>query len=114
MVSGGWKQFPDDANGCFAIWLKHIQENGIKMFLFSGEFCSGRLLPLRNKETKATAVINEIMKAKKAVAAVASKPVATPVVEKSTKTSKTSKPRSNKATKPAVTPDVPDTNTEVK
>lgn len=108
MVSGGWKQFPDDANGCFAIWLKHIQENGIKMFLFSGEFCSGRLLPLRNKEAKATAVINEIMKAKKAVASVASKPVAaSPEVSKTTKTSKTgSKGKTTRrVTKPAVTPD---------
>ena len=66
MVQGNWKKFPEDSQASFEIWLSHIQQNGIEMFLNTGRFCSGRLIPLKKSDVKAkAAVVEAIMTAKK-------------------------------------------------
>jgi hypothetical protein len=67
MVSGNWKAFPEDSQAALVRFLEYIKENGINMFLNTGAFCSGRLMPLKQAKAKAT-VVESIITAKRAIA----------------------------------------------
>jgi hypothetical protein len=53
MVNGSWstqlKRF-DEQKAAFGLFLNHITPSGVEMFLTTGKFCGGRLLPLSDKK----------------------------------------------------------------
>lgn len=101
MVTGNWKTFPEDQQAALEMFLGHVRENGINMFLSTGQHCSGRLMPLKQTNAKAKAtVVESIMTAKKAIAGPKGKDSkatmkASPVAREKT---------SGKSNKPAQTP----------